>query len=140
MQTWRRFWNALVLAPAAGAFAGFLAVMLGALFAGSEHERTIPGAAGAASFLAFWALLVCFVYTAVVGSLAFAYARRRGRPLSLATALITGIVAGAVPFSIAAVAGRDLTGEALMFPALALLCTIATAWTFWRVALREAHA
>jgi hypothetical protein len=140
MQTWRRFFSALVLAPVAGALAGFLAVMLGALFAGSEHERTLFGAAASASFLGFWALLICFVYTAVVGSLAFAYARWRGRPLSLTVALITGIVAGAIPFSIAAVAGRDLTGEALMFPALALLCSIATAWTFWRVAFREAHA
>lgn len=130
----------MVLAPAAGALAGFLAVMLGELFAGSEHERTISGAAMSASFVGFWALLICFVYTAVVGTLAFSYARWRGRPLSLALALIVGIVAGAIPFSIAAVAGRDLTGEALLFPALALLCSMATAWTFWRVALREAHA
>jgi hypothetical protein len=136
----KRFLAALVLAPVAGALAGFLAVMIGSLFAGNAHERTLSGAATSASFLGFWALLICFVYTVVVGSAAYAYARWRGRRLSLAAALTVGIVVGAVPFSIAAVAGRSLTGEALIFPALALLCSIATAWTFWRVALAEANA
>jgi len=136
----KRFLAALVVAPLVGALAGFLAVMIGALVAGSEHERTIAGAAASASFLGFWALLICFAYTAIVGSAAYAYARRRGRSLSLGVALAVGIVGGAIPFSIIAVAGRDLTGEALMFPALALLCSVATAWTFWRVAFAEANA
>jgi len=136
----KRFFAALVLAPLAGALAGFLAVMIGALVAGSEHERTFPGAAASASFLAFWALLICFAYTAVAGSAAYAYARLRRRRLSLVVALTVAIVAGAIPISIAAVAGRDITGEAMMFPALALLCSMATAWTFWRVAFAEANA
>ena len=135
----KRFLAALVLAPIVGALAGFLAVMIGSLIAGSEHERTLAGAAMSASFLGFWALLICFVYTAVAGGAAFVYARWRQRRLSLGVALVVGI-AGALLFSIAAVAGRSLTGEALMFPALALLCSVATAWTFWRVAFAEANA
>lgn len=136
----KRFFAGVVLAPLAGALAGFLAVMLGSLVAGSEHERTLSGAAAAASFLGFWALLICFAYTIVVGSAAYAYARWRGRRLSLGVAIVVGVLVGAIPFGFAAVVGRDLTGEALMFPALALLCSIATAWTFWRVALAEANA
>ena len=136
----KRFLAALLLAPIVGALAGFLAVMIGSLFAGNAHERTLSGAAASASFLGFWALLICFAYTAVAGGAAFAYARMRQRRLSLGVALAVGILAGAIPFSIAAVAGRDLTGEALMFPALALLCSVATAWTFWRVAFAEANA
>jgi len=135
----KRFFAALLLAPIVGALAGFLAVMIGSLFAGNAHERTLLGAAASASFLGFWALLVCFAFTAIAGGAAFAYARTRQRRLSLGVALAVG-VAGAILFSIAAVAGRDLTGEALMFPALALLCSVATAWTFWRVAFAEANA
>jgi len=135
----KRFFAALLLAPIVGALAGFLAVMIGSLFAGNAHERTLLGAAASASFLGFWALLVCFAFTAIAGGAAFAYARTRQRRLSLGVALAVGI-AGAILFSIAAVAGRDLTGEALMFPALALLCSVATAWTFWRVAFAEANA
>jgi hypothetical protein len=136
----KRFLSALVLAPIAGALAGFLAVMIGSLIAGTEHERTLVGAAASASFLGFWALLICFAYTLVAGSAAYAYARMRQRRLSLALALTVAIVCGAIPFGAAAVAGRSLNGEALMFPALALLCSVATAWTFWRVALAEANA
>lgn len=132
-----RFFRALLLAPIAGALAGFLAVMIGSLFAGNAHERTLSGAAMSASFLGFWALLICFAYTVVAGSAAYAYTRMRQRRLSLGVALTVAIVCGAIPFSIAAVAGRSLTGEALMFPALALLCSVATAWTFWRVAFAE---
>ena len=140
MHSWGRYFTALVMAPIAGALAGFLPVLIASLFIGNAHERTFAGAATSASFLAFYALLICFVYTAVVGSAAYAYARMRGRRLSLAAALVVGIVTGAIPFSIAAMAGRSLTGEAMMFPALALLCSLATAWTFWRVALAEANA
>jgi hypothetical protein len=137
----KRLLVAIALAPIAGALAGFLAVMIGSLIAGSApSERTLLGAAGSASFLGFWALLICFVYTIVVGSAAYAYARWRGRRLSLGVALIVGILVGAIPIGIASVAGRDITGEALMFPALALLCSLATAWTFWRVAFAEANA
>jgi len=135
----KRFFAALLLAPIVCALAGFLAVTIGSLFAGNAHERTLLGAAASASFLGFWALLVCFAFTAIAGGAAFAYARTRQRRLSLGVALAVGI-AGAILFSIAAVAGRDLTGEALMFPALALLCSVATAWTFWRVAFAEANA
>jgi len=140
MHSWKRFFGALVLAPIAGALAGFLPVMIGSLFVGTGHERTLSGAAWTASFLGVYALLICFAYTVVVGSAAYAYARLGRRRLSLAVALTVGIVTGAIPWSIAAVAGRDLRGEALIFPALVLLCTVATAWTFWRVALAEANA
>src|SRR2546421_12040864 len=114
MRPWRSFFTALVMAPIAGALAGFLPVLIASLFMGNEHERTFAGAATSASFLGFYALLICFSYTAVFGSAAYAYARIRGRRLSLAVALVTGIVTGAIPWSIAAVAGRSLTGEALM--------------------------
>jgi len=136
----KRFFAALVLSPVAGALAGFLAVMIGSLIAGTEHERTLPGAALSASIVGAWALLICFAYTVIVGSAAFAYVRMRQRRLSLAVALVVAIVCGAIPWSIAAVSGRSLAGEALMFPALVLLCSVATAWTFWRVALAEANA
>ena len=140
MTRMKRFLAAVVLAPIVGAAAGFLAVMIGSLIAGSQQERTLSGAAFSASFVGVWALLICFAYSIVVGSAAYAYARMRQRRLSLATALTVAIVCGAIPWGIATVAGRDITGEALMFAALALLCSIATAWTFWRVAFAEANA
>jgi hypothetical protein len=140
MHSWKRFFGALVLAPIAGALAGFLPVMVASLFFGSGHDRTLAGATTSAGFLGIYALAICFVYTAVVGSAAYAYARLRRRRLSLAVALTVAVVTGAIPWSIAAVAGRDLTGEALIFPVLVLLCSVATAWTFWRIALAEANA
>ena len=140
MHSLKRFLAALVAAPLAGALAAFLPVLIVSLFLGSARERTLPGASASAAFLAFWALLICFGYTIVIGSVAYVYARMRGRRLSLAAAIVVGIVAGAIPFSFAAVAGRSLTGEALMFPALALLCSVVTAWTFWRVVFAEANA
>lgn len=131
----RRFLTALAVAPLAGALAGFLPVMVVSLFAGNEHERTLAGAASSAAFFGFYALVICIAYTLVVGSGAYAYARLRGRQLSLTVAIVVALVAGALPWSILMVSGRDLAGEALMFPALALLCSLATAWTFWRIAL-----
>jgi hypothetical protein len=131
----RRFLIALVLAPVAGALAGFLPLMVGSLFAGNEHERTLRGAAASASFVGIYALVICIAYTLVVGSAAFAYARLRGRQLSLTVAIIVAFVVGAIPWSILMVSGRDLAGEAMIFPAVALLCSVATAWTFWRIAL-----
>jgi uncharacterized membrane protein len=136
----KRFLAALVLAPIVGAAAGFLAVMIGSLIAGTEHERTLAGAAFSASFIGFWALLICLAYSIVIGSAAYVYTRVSRRRLSLLVALTVAVLCGAIPWGIAAVAGRDLRGEALMFPGLALLCSVATAWTFWRVAFAEANA
>jgi len=136
----KRFFAALVLAPIVGALAGSLALMIGALLVADDHERTLYGAAWVAGLFGFWALLICFAYTVVIGSAAFACARLQHRRLPLDFALSMAILCGAIPFSTIAVLGNGFTGQALIFLAMAFVCSIATAWTFWRVALAEANA
>ena len=140
MHSWRRFFSALLLAPIAGGAAAFLAGVVFVLLIGKESERNWNDTATLASMLGFWALLICLAYTLVVGSAAFAYARLQQRTLSLALAIGIAIVAGAVPFAIISFRKGDSLPQALLLPALALICSIATAWTFWRVAFAEPAA
>jgi hypothetical protein len=141
MHSWRRFLSALVLAPLAGGLAGFLTGIGFVLFIGKESERNWRDASTLGSFLGFWSLLICLAYVLIIGSAAYAWARLQQRPLSLAVALIVGFVVGVVPFTIISFRkGEGLSREALLFPLLALICSIATAWTFWRVALAERTA
>ncbi len=133
----RRFLSALVLAPLAGGATAFLVAMIAVLIA----ERNVGDAAHLGTVLGFWALLICLAYVIVIGSAAYAWSRMRGRPLSLAAALITGIVAGVVPFVVIALRKETaFSMDALLFPGLALICSLATAWTFWRVAFAGANA
>ena len=130
-----------MLAPLAGGLAAFLVGMSFVLFAGKVSERNLRDALTLASALGFWALLICLAYVLVVGSAAFAYARMRNQTLSLPVALIVGFVAGVVPFVVIALRKETaFTASTLLFPGLALVCSIATAWTFWRVAFAEGNA
>jgi hypothetical protein len=139
MHTWRRFFSALVLAPVAGGVAAFLAGLIFVFFIGKESERNWTDAATIGSMLGFWALLISLAYVLVIGSAAYAYARARGRSLSLGVALSVGFLTGAVPFAYISFV-KDTAPRALLLPALALLCAMVTAWTFWRVAFAEANA
>jgi hypothetical protein len=136
----RRFIPALLLAPLAGMAVAMALSVVVVFSMGTSAERTVAGLWHFAWFIGFWTLIICAAYTIVLGSAAFAISIARRRPLSLAIALLTGLVLGGLPFSILSLRRETgpPTGAAWLFPALAILCSLVTAWTFWRVALREA--
>jgi uncharacterized membrane protein len=128
-----RFIGALLLAPMAGGAAGFVATFSISLFGDRQNWKD---AVTASSLIGFWALIICCVYVLIVGTVAYVYARMTQRTLSLAVAMIVGIVTGVVPFAIASFMEEGATFlGAMAFPALAAVCAVATAWTFWRLAL-----
>jgi len=131
----KRFPAALVLAPLAGAFAAFLPVAIGGVIAGIEYPRTLIGAVQGAFFIGVLALPICLVYAAAVASAASVHARLRGRELSLLLAVTISVVVVVLPWSIAVLAGWNITAASLRIPGMTLLCSLVTAWVFWRVAL-----
>ena len=140
MQTWGRFFSALVLAPVAGGVAAFLLGMSFVFFIGKISERNIRDAAQLGLTLGFWALLISLAYVLVIGTAAYAYARISGRTMTLGVALIVGLIAGVAPFAIAEFRKGDYSNGTWLVLGLALICSIATAWTFWRVAFAERAA
>ena len=125
-----RFVGAVILAPVAGAILAFVAIFIIFSFAGGWSLSDIFGAAAS---VGLWTLIVCYIYVVVVGTSAYVYARVRRRVPALATALIVGIVTGVVPFVYASLGG-EVTLESFALPAFAAACSVATAWTFWRLA------
>jgi hypothetical protein len=121
---------AIVAAPLAGGAAAFLATFLISFFGDRQVWKDTFTASSA---LGFWALIICCAYTLVVGTLAFLYARLRHRPPTLATAIVVAVAVGVIPWTVASWSEPTFLGK-LAFPALAALCAVATAWTFWRVA------
>jgi hypothetical protein len=132
----KRFVLAVLLAPLAGGAAAFITSFIVILF-GDRHSFKEGITSGSA--LAVWALIICFVYTLIVGTIAFVYARVRKQTPSLAVAMIVAFVTGVVPFAIISFTdqGASLVG-ALAFPALAAVCAAATAWAFWRLTFAPA--
>jgi hypothetical protein len=128
----KRFPAALVLAPLAGAFAAFLPVAIGGVVAGIDYPRTLVGAVRGAFFISVLALPICLLYAAAVASAAYVYARLRGRELSLLLAVTISVVVGVLPWSIAVLAGWNISQR---IASMTLLCSLVTAWIFWRVAL-----
>lgn len=129
----KRYLSAIVLAPLAGGAAvfltGFMATVVADLHSFGEGVRS-------ASSIAFWALIICFVYVLVVGTIAFVYARVSGRTPPLWVAFTVALVTGVIPFAAASWSEPTLAG-ALAFPTLAAISAAATAWTFWKVALAQ---
>jgi len=131
-----RFAGAVLAAPVAGGLAAYTATFIVAGFlALRRNEPLFPGTVQVSSILFYWALLICLAYVLVLGTLAYALTRMRRRTLSLATAIAIGLLAGVVPFAIASFDHGESIPSALPFPLLAALCAVATAWTFWRLAL-----
>lgn len=126
----KRFLMAIVAAPLAGGAAAFLAgVILGTIF-----DRKMAMESVRASWaIAFWAVIICAVYTLIVGLIAFIYSRIRHRPPTLTTAIVIAIAVGVIPWTVASWNEPTLGGK-FALPALAALCAVATSWTFWRVA------
>ena len=134
----RRFLSGLLLAPLAGAAAAFIVAFLFALLAGIPRERTLDGAARVGLAIVLYAFAICFLYTLVAGGIAFAMKRR----FSALTAIVVGLVLGALPFGILGW-GRDtdqITANSFLIPGIALAASVATAWAFWRTALRPEAA
>jgi len=127
----------VLLAPLAGTVAALIVTYLFAYTFGNAAERTIEGAWRPAAFVAFWTFFICVAYTLVVGSAAFAYSSMKRRGLPAKAAILIGLVLGAVPFSLLVLLrrGQPLQLEILLFPAIAVVASIATAWAFWRIAL-----
>jgi amino acid permease len=131
-----RFALGLLVAPLAGAATSFILAYVFAFAAGTPAERTPSGGWHIAIFVAWWTFLICLAYTIVVGSAAYAYVTLRRRRLSAIFAMIAGLVVGA-PFVFIFLSRESdmLSGKSLFFPALAVICSLVTAWTFWAVAL-----
>jgi hypothetical protein len=139
IRSFGRFALGLLVAPLAGAAASMVMAYVFVLLAGTASERTMAGSWRLAIFVAFWTFCICLAYTIVVGSAAYAYVTLRRRRLSAIFAMIAGLVVGA-PF-IFIFLSRDselLSGKSLFFPALAVICSLVTAWAFWAVALSSA--
>ena len=127
----------VLLAPLAGAFAALVVTYLFAYTFGNEAERTIAGAWRPAAFVGFWTFFICVAYTLIVGSAAFAYSSMKRRGLPAKAAILIGLILGAVPFSLLVLLrrGQQLQLELLVFPLIAVVASVATAWAFWRIAL-----
>ena len=134
-----RFALGLLLAPIAGAAASFLLAYAFVFAAGTPAEKTLAGGWHIAVFVGYWTFLICLAYTLVVGSAAYAYTTLRRRRLSAVFALIAGLIVGA-PFVFIFLSREPnaLSGQSLFFPALAVVCSLVTAWTFWAIALAGA--
>jgi amino acid transporter len=132
-----RFALAMVFASLAGAVAAFIATFVFVFFVGKTSERNLVDASQLGWVVAFWALMICAVYALVVGFGVYAYVRATRRVPSLAVAIIVALLIGAIPFGVASMHNETPPFEALQlfFPILAIVCSIATAWTFWRGAL-----
>ncbi len=130
---------AFPLAIAAGAATAFVVSLLMIPFMGNEQEKTMAGAATAASLIAWYAAFICAAYTLLIGIGVVIYVRNTRRVPSLATAIVTGILAGGIPFVAAPmmVPRGDLSRfDVLLLPVLAITSAIVTAYVFWRVGLR----
>lgn len=128
---------AFPLAIAAGALTAFVVSMLMIPFMGNEQEKTMTGAATAASLIAWYAAFICAAYTLLIGIGVVIYVRNTRRVPSLATAIVTGVLAGGIPFAAAPIMQRGLSKfDVLLLPVLAITSAIATAYVFWRVGLR----
>jgi hypothetical protein len=127
----------VLLAPLAGTLAAMVVTYLYALIFGNDTERTIAGAWKPAAFVGFWTFFVCVAYTLIVGGAAFAYSAIKRRGLSSTFAIVTGLLLGAVPFSLLLLLrrGQPFRLDVLAFPLIAIVASIATAWAFWRIAL-----
>jgi hypothetical protein len=137
-----RFALGLFVSPLAGAAASFILAYVFAFAAGTPAERTTSGGWHIAIFVAWWTFLICLAYTLVIGTAAYFYATHRKRLLSATFAVMAGLVVGAVPFTILFLWRETemFSGKVYFFPALAVLCSIVTAWTFWSMALSPAAA
>jgi len=131
-----RFAVAAVLASIFGALTAFAATIIFVFLAGKPSEKTPIEAGKIGLMMAFWALIICAVYAVIAGAAAFAYVRTgRGAP-SLAAAIVIALVIGATPFVAASFAREDpFEAKQLFIPIVAVVCSIATAWAFWRAAL-----
>jgi hypothetical protein len=129
-----------LLAPFAGAIAAVVVVVLVLLpdLWDDLNWNLLPALLAASAF----ALIVSFVATFLLGGAASLYVKRKKKRPLLRTALLTGWLLGFLPFATigALIKIREpnatFAGWTLL-PAAALAASSATAFTFWRLALRE---
>lgn len=124
------------LAGGAVAFAG---TAIWVLVVGRQSERNWGEAMKAASFVGFWAFLVCVCYALVLGLVVYLYLRARPTQIGLHVAMIAGLL-GAVPFILPIFKKSFGTSQMWFIPVLAVLCANATAWVFWKIALAPVSA
>ena len=124
-----RFALAALLAALAGGIAAFV---LGVAYRLNERDALTDAASGSLVMAAI-ALGICAVYTIVLGTGVFVYMRVTGRTPALQTAIVVAVLSGAVPFWLLLI--PEQSAEGLVVAVFATVCGLATAWTFWRVAI-----
>ena len=133
------FAGALVAAPIAGGVAAFVATFVTFLVLRGAGEPLFPGGARGSLVFAISATLICLAYVLLVGTPAYVYTRVTRRSLPLAVAITVGLIVGVLPFALpSSFSFNESLGSLLSIPLLAAICAVATAWTFWRLALAPA--
>jgi hypothetical protein len=132
---------AFPLAIVAGAVAAFVVSMLMIPVMGEDAEKTFAGVTTASSLIAWYAAIICTIYTLLIGLGVVIYVRNTRRVPSLRTALVAGVLAAGIPVVTAPIVSYFRNGspskfDVILVPALAIASAIATAWMFWRVGLR----
>jgi hypothetical protein len=132
----KRFAIGIPAAALAGGATAFLVAIVFVMFVGKLSEREIGNATQLASFVGFWALLISFAYTLVLGLAVYLYMRSGRAAPSFLVAIVIALL-GSIPFILPVFkTSAVVTIELLLIPLLSVLCALVTATTFWRVALR----
>jgi len=124
-----RFALGALLAPLAGGIAALATLITYRLI----EKETLMEAFEASLVMATIALVICAVYTIVLGTAVLVYMRVTGRRPALQTAIAVAILSGAAPWWLLLL--LEQSAEGLVLAVLATVCGLATAWTFWRVAI-----
>lgn len=145
MKAWQPDWGlAFVLSPIAGAAAVFVVTALYAVTQQQPNQTGLMLLAGGGLF-AVYGLILSVMYTLVVGGLIVAWVVRTGKVLSRMTAIAIGLMTGFLPFAACAVGSfHDSTGwhvsdlfSGLFIPFLALGASVANAWSFWALGMKN---
>lgn len=89
-----------------------------------------------ATFLGIYALVVCAVFTTVIGVCVVMYVELSGHIPSLLSALAIGFLVAVSVFLLL----QDLDRSSLSLTAFAGMCSLPTAWSFWWLGLRGRRA
>jgi hypothetical protein len=128
-----RYAISALLAAIAGGVTAFVNTLIFVVFIGKPREQALSEALQIGSWVALWALIICAAYAFVLGAAVYAYVRATKRVPSLTAAIVIALLLGAIPF---AVGPSPTSGpERFFLPIVAVNCSIATAWAFWRGAL-----
>ena len=125
-----RFALAALLAALAGAIAAFVMTVGFRLI----ERDTLLEAAHGSLVMAMIAFAICAVYVIGLGTAVMIYMRVTGRAPALRTAMVVALLSGPAPWCLLLILEQS-AAEGLVVAVVATVCGLATAWTFWRVAI-----